>query len=405
LDERTGAVDWSEILPGDQYLPRPPIAAAGTVYISSAGRGDDVFAVRETDGSVLWHAVGTEGSGLALAGSTLVLAGVCGNSFGFDASTGAVRWHDDPGCDGGGTVMPSFDGSHAWAPALDGGSTGSGGTSAGEVYDPASGAVAQAFLGFAPAFAYGEAVLTRTTEDGAAQYGLAAVDPGSRAVRWNFGGPNTAPLLADGEVFAASYSANDVVALDPCSGVQTWSAPLPAPVMTDRDVQTGLAAGGGYLVVPTEAGLVAFHSGTQPPPNALNCTRAGSGAGTTPGRGSGGGPPSSSSSGTSGASPAPSNPTASSHDAVLQLRRVTCSRVRRQWRCALTVRVRGGTVVHATVRRGRLRLAGGVAQVQRGQGRVIVRLLVPAGARLRVTLTLTRGTHRIKSAQVSLRVP
>ena len=98
-----------------------------------------------------------------------------------------------------------------------------------------------------------------------------AIDPTSLAVRWTFQEPGASkpavgstPLLADGYVFAEG-SQGDVWALDPCSGTVAWQTQVsPFPQSAQWAPLPSLAAGDGYLVVPTADGLAAFQGKRQP---------------------------------------------------------------------------------------------------------------------------------------------
>jgi hypothetical protein len=74
--------------------------------------------------------------------------------------------------------------------------------------------------------------------------------------------PGSAPLLADGSVFAEGPE-GQVWALDPCTGTVQGQSQVAAPAEMVYQPLKSLAAGDGYLVVPTENGLTAFKgSGT-----------------------------------------------------------------------------------------------------------------------------------------------
>lgn len=285
-DQVSGALQWTVTLPGDAWVPTPPITHDGVLYVDAEGRGGTVYALNETDGSLLWvNGPLKIGNSLVLAGGTLVIAGSCGHSYGLDPQTGGIVWADDFNCDGGGTLMSSFDGTRVWGEDAEGGE----GAASGFVYAPATGDVLGRFTGYAPAFGYGEGV-QQTLESVNGPATLQAIDPDTQAVRWSFVEPSgsqaalgTTPLLADGSVFAEG-SQGQVWALSPCTGAITWQGQVDAIPQTILDSPVpGLAAGDGYLVVPTADGLAAFKGSGSPVAPAPDCAGgAGSPAATTP---------------------------------------------------------------------------------------------------------------------------
>jgi outer membrane protein assembly factor BamB len=92
---------------------------------------------------------------------------------------------------------------------------------------------------------------------------LVAVDPSGSPDRWSFGNGTlvTAPVVAGGVVFAGS-STGRVYAVSAATGKQRWTGVagtfIDAPDEQNADVLTGMAVGGGLLLVPAGNTLAAF---------------------------------------------------------------------------------------------------------------------------------------------------
>ena len=104
----TGQLIWSTTLAGQYLFNSPPAAANGVVYTGGAGGGGTVYAVKETDGSTLWTAGVANGnnSSPVVAGGGVYVSYVCPQVYKFNAASGKLGWHYDPGCDGGGGNTP-----------------------------------------------------------------------------------------------------------------------------------------------------------------------------------------------------------------------------------------------------------------------------------------------------------
>ena len=280
-NEQTGAMIWSDrVSTFYDVEAAPPIVDNGVLHFVFGG---NAFAVRETDGKVLWSTnVGDSDPSMTLVGRVLVVAGGgCGQESGLDRTTGALLWSENTNaCFGGSQPVSSTNGIYLWAPADFGSPL---------VYDPASGAVLGEFSTDTPAFGYGEAV--GVTNPGSATPGqLKAFDPASRAVRWSNAiaadSYFTMPVLADGFAFEAinpgSVASPDpgyVEALDACTGAPAWQGPLVSPL---GSAVTSLAAGDGYLVVSGWSGLEAFKGSGMPPEPPPICNPAQLPAAATP---------------------------------------------------------------------------------------------------------------------------
>ena len=272
LDEASGGVIWRATVPSNQSFSGIPTPGAGLIYDAYFEVGTSIAALEQSTGALAWLGNKNTDTGpqTVLAGTTLVGTGACGDSDGFYPATGIERWNYYGGCDGGGAPDEAFDGRRLWAETASA-DCDNRAQPTGRIFNPATGRLLGRFCGYTPAFGYG---LAFHSEHDA----VTAFSPSTQARRWTFRGDGstiaTIPIVADGHVFAAS-TAGHIWALDPKTGRVAWKGALGTTISPTIDYsQSGLAAGDGYLVVPTTAGLVAFR-----------------GSGLPGARGSGGAPP------------------------------------------------------------------------------------------------------------------
>jgi outer membrane protein assembly factor BamB len=267
----TGATLWTTQL--SQYsFSSPPVAYDGYVYLTGAGSGMTAYAVRASDGAVVWERALPSGAGTpAVDAGSVYVSMVCRHAVALSRATGAVRWEYHGACAGGGESTPALHGGRMY-PLGDNGA----------IYDAATGAtVGEAnFHGYV-AFADGVAYVPWLG-------GILAVDAASWMLRWTVAGDGgdvgEAPLVAAGHLYVGSEDAY-VAAVRRSDGVVSWcAATAGVPVLgatgnVDRP-DAGLGAGGSYLVVPAGRFLVAYAAGgARPAP----CTG-------TPASGGGGAP-------------------------------------------------------------------------------------------------------------------
>lgn len=91
--------------------------------------------------------------------------------------------------------------------------------------------------------------------------GIQEIDLGRRATGWRAGAVNSTPILVGGALWALAYPGGRLEELDPASGRAMYDTGVGRPVPTFASP----AAGGGLLVVPTTAGVVAFAGSSGPP--------------------------------------------------------------------------------------------------------------------------------------------
>jgi outer membrane protein assembly factor BamB len=252
FDAPTGAIDWAVQLHGQSAFTSPPTAAGGIVYDGGAGSGGTLYADAEDSGALLWSQSvenGDESSPAVAGGSVFVT--YPGQSYAFDALTGALDWRQDLGVEGGGGRTPAVADGHVYVRDPD---TSSAILSAAD-------ATTQAALGATriPAIGGGDAYeLAGTTLSAVANDGLGSIP-------WSFTGDNTldtAPLVLSDAVIVGG-SSGTLYARDPATGNPLWSLPVGAgiPAPDEQNVSqplTGLGAANGTLVVPAGTTLAAY---------------------------------------------------------------------------------------------------------------------------------------------------
>ena len=256
VDPATGQVVWSVQLPGQYAFSSPPTFRAGTVYTGGAGSAGTVYAVRASDGAVLWtQGVGNgDDSSPAVTATAVYVSYGCEQTYAFDPVTGAPLWHHDTECEGGGGRTPVVAGNALWI-RDDAGMTPA-------ALRLANGTVRSTYpdAGWVPAPAF-------SGKQGyfVANGVLRARDTSTLAAQWTFPGDGqltSAPVTVDGYVYVGSATGM-LWAVDPATGTAVWSADAGSPIAQpdEHNVSqplTGFGAGGGLLVVPASHTLVAY---------------------------------------------------------------------------------------------------------------------------------------------------
>lgn len=265
FDPVTGSIAWSKQLPGQYFFSSAPTAANGVVYVGGAGVGGTLYAVRESDGRLLWSRSVANGdqSSPAVDSQAVYVSYACQQAYAFARNLGTLLWHHTSSCSGGGGKTPVVAGGTVFArdnvlgDLMLSASTGSelGAFNA----DPA------------PALANDAAFMLNGSN-------LTAISNGGQgSTLWQFAGDghlDTAPLVVGSLVFVGS-SAGELYALDAAAGTTSWStnvgSAIPGP--DEQNVSqplTGLGASNGTLVVPAGSQLIAYRTAgpiTDPPVN------------------------------------------------------------------------------------------------------------------------------------------
>ena len=246
FDAATGSTSWSEQLPGQYSFSSPPTATNGIVYTGGAGSGGTVYAVRESDGHLLWTQSVENGdaSSPAVTQDGVYVSYACQQAYAFDPVTGSLLWHHSTFCEGGGgatTVVADgtvFARDWAIGNVMLSASTGS-------ELGPFTASQPPAVANDVAFMLKGPPSATLTAIAGA---GLGAND-------WTFSsdpGVDTAPLVVGGLVFVGS-SGDNLYALDATTGATDWSTNLGTQ-------PTALGAANGTLIVSAGSQLRAYRT-------------------------------------------------------------------------------------------------------------------------------------------------
>ena len=253
FDAATGTLLWSVSLPDQYFFTSPPTAVNGVVFTGGAGSGGTVYAVDETNGTVLWTMSVANGdhSSPAVVDGNMYVSYACPQSYAFNATSGQELWHHSSCCEGGGGKTPVVHAGQVYVrdDFCD--------ATTGLVLDANTGTVTGGFNSDRPpAFIRNLGVFF---QEGT----LVGVDISSGQQLWSFagdGGLQSAPLIVNQTIYIGS-SSGMLFGLN-TSGQQIWSidvgAPIPAPDEQNPPPTTGLGAGDGLLVVPTESTISAY---------------------------------------------------------------------------------------------------------------------------------------------------
>jgi outer membrane protein assembly factor BamB len=243
---------WAMQLPGQWSFFSPPTARNGVVYTAGAGDGGTLYAVSESSGQLIWTAnvMNGDNSSPVVTATGVYVSYACAQTYDFNPSTGALIWHHDTVCEGGGGSTPALFNGRLYVREF-----------GNVILNASNGQVLGTFTA-TPIPAFG----------GSSGYGyflagstLRAEFPSNGAVIWKFSGDGTlqsAPMVSHGYVYVGSGLGN-LYALNANTGHLAWQAavgmPIPAPHegMVSQPL-TGFAVGGGYLVIPTATSLIAY---------------------------------------------------------------------------------------------------------------------------------------------------
>ena len=247
---------------GQSWFANPPTALNGIIYTIGTGSGASLYAIRETDGSLLWSSDAMNNYGAVAVTSTGVYdVSPCTAATDHDPQTGAVIWSSVPaGCPTGSAATPIVYGGKLYVRSTD--------STNNTVFDAQTGARLGPFPGTAPpAFAGSLGYFLSSST-------LEARDLATDAAIWSFSGDgnlNTAPIVDNGTVYIGSSTGN-LYALDALSGALTWSTATGVGFLAPEDVPsqtyqvTGLAAAQASLVAPSKNRLSIFAPEVNPTP-------------------------------------------------------------------------------------------------------------------------------------------
>lgn len=253
FDAATGVAGWSTQLPGQYAFSSPPTAVNGIVYAGGAGVGGTLYAVDESDGSLLWtsRVMNGDHSSPAVSSDGVFVSYPC-QVYKFDPITGSPLWHYSGPCEGGGGKTPAYANGTLYVRDPNQGG--------GEVFDAAIGTKVGTFTATPiPALSTQAGFFLNAGT-------LQAIDLTTHNLLWSFTGDGllvSAPIVINQTVFVGS-SSGKVYAVDTSTGSpQTWIGAAGAAI-TGPDEQnliqplTGFGAGEGYLIVPAGSVLTAW---------------------------------------------------------------------------------------------------------------------------------------------------
>lgn len=252
----TGQTIWTSTL-GQYFFNAPPTAGNGMVYTGGAGTDGTVYAVRETDGNLIWTASGMSGQNSSPVVTTkgVYVSYVCPQSYKFNPFTGALIWHYSGPCQGGGGATPVLYKNSLYVRD----SSRSNGHD-GDILNATTGALVGTFdADFAPA-------ITSNTAFYVQFGGLTAVNTTSGTTVWTAspGGDtySTPPIVVNGVVYVGTAS-GFLKGYKAKTGKNTVSMNMGYPISASEtgnvgSPESGLGAGQGILVVPASTHLIAM---------------------------------------------------------------------------------------------------------------------------------------------------
>ncbi|HEU4382346.1 MAG TPA: PQQ-binding-like beta-propeller repeat protein [Anaeromyxobacteraceae bacterium] len=259
FDAASGALRWSTLLAGQYAFSSAPTAANGLVFAAGAGYGGTLYAVDAGNGAIAWTMPVANGDSSipAVTADGVYVTYPC-QTYDFRPATGALLWHDDTGCSGGGGATPVVANGVIYAPN-------GFGSYDGFTFDARTGALLGSYAADNPP-AIG-AQMGFFLQNGT----LRGITLADSTIRWSFAGDGTvvtSPIGVSQYVIVGS-SSGKLYALDGTTGTQVWTANLGAALPPGagwgaRMPFSGLGAGDGLLVVPAGNTLTAYTLSTNP---------------------------------------------------------------------------------------------------------------------------------------------
>ena len=245
----------------ETFSGEPPVPFDGVVYVPY---NDHLRAFRSSDGAELWTTAGIgNGSSVgtpAIAGDSIWLTFGCENVYRLRRADGAVSWAHESPCHGGGGETAALAGDRLFSREgdLDGN---------GYVYDAGTGARVRGLTSTLPPAFFGALGFfpngLRASNGLFVPHTLVARRVKSGRLRWRFRGDgylDGVPLVVNDTVYVGSGS-GALYGVSARTGRVRWRDRLGTPIPASPgywDVQTGLAAAEGTLVVPALRRVVAY---------------------------------------------------------------------------------------------------------------------------------------------------
>jgi outer membrane protein assembly factor BamB len=246
---------WMTMLPSQSKFKSAPTASNGIVYTSGVSEEGTLYAVRESDGALLWASGVASGfsSSPAVTPNGAFVSFVCPQTDRYDPSGGQLLWHFSGGCYAGAGASPAqYQGLVYVRGALNY-------PTDGITLNAENGAYAGGFDStYLPAFWQNLAFYTESSY-------LTAVDVATSQFLWfqllqNGDSFSCAPVVVNGVVYSGTAQGN-LYGISGDTGSLVFSANLGQGVACPEGgtpPQAGLSAGAGLLVVPAGGQLTAF---------------------------------------------------------------------------------------------------------------------------------------------------
>jgi len=247
---------WSTTLPGQSFFTSAPTAVNGIVYTGGAEIGGTVYAVRESDGTLLWTGSVENGdsSAPAVTADGMYVSYACPQSYRFNPTNGLLLWHYVGICEGGGgDSVAIYQGLVYVRDTLNNYPTD------GITLSTTNGLYQGGFNSkYSPAFWQNTAFYTE-------QNSLTAVDLTSSQPLWialpqSGDSFSCAPIVVNGVVYSGTANGN-LYGYSSATGSTVFSANLGPSISCPEYSNVplpGLSAGDGLLVVPVGSQVVAL---------------------------------------------------------------------------------------------------------------------------------------------------
>jgi outer membrane protein assembly factor BamB len=250
----TGKVVWSDQMPGQWQFSAPPTGYDGVLYVTGSGSQGTLYAVSESDGSIMWQQTVQNGdhSSPAVDDTGVYVSFSCQEDYRFTLD-GSLAWNHATGCNGGGGSTVVLHDRRVYARGFPAGSDKP------VILSAATGTEEGPFPPWTtPAF---ESTTMFTVDNSTQALSAAAETAGSSF--WTYGGHDlvTAPVTNHGVVYAGS-SNGVVYGVSVATGREVWSGvagtAIGGPDEASGEDLIGMTIGDGLLLVPAGGELTAF---------------------------------------------------------------------------------------------------------------------------------------------------
>jgi outer membrane protein assembly factor BamB len=256
IDPATGATIWNRNIPSGYGAGSHPTVANGELYLLGNASSSMLHALRQSDGADRWPAKSLssgDNSTPSLDGSNVYVSLAGAQTYAFDRTTGAERWHYGGCCTGGGGTTTMVFGGRLFAQD-------------GLIHDTSNGLVVGSWSGRGLPSWSGDSGVAHLFNK------LRGFGPSYEATRWEFGIDEytslSLPFIAGAYAYTSptDWSPHELMALRLSDGARVWCQPITEqpPGTQSNSAPYPVAAGHGLLFVSSGYGLAAFESGGPP---------------------------------------------------------------------------------------------------------------------------------------------